>query len=57
MHCAKCMIRAKLWDAGAWPAQSELGTLAQAIGAQGGLGEWVEEMHALSENDKVTRLY
>lgn len=57
MHCAKCMIRAKLWEAGAWPAQSELGTLAQAIGAQGGLGEWVEEMHALSENDKVTRLY
>lgn len=57
MHCAKCMIRSKLWQPSAWPDQIGLGTLAQAIVAQGGLRESVEEMHAIIENDKVTRLY
>ena len=57
MHCAKCMIRSKLWEPSAWPDQSSLPSLAQALVEQGGLRESVEEMHALLENDKVTRLY
>lgn len=57
MHCAKCMIRSKLWDPDAWPDRSGLSSLAQAMVEQGGLREAVEEMHALIENDKVTRLY
>jgi uncharacterized protein len=57
MHCAKCMIRSKLWEPGAWPDQSGLPSLAQALVEQGGLRESVEEIHALLENDKVTRLY
>jgi uncharacterized protein len=57
MHCAKCVIRSKLWEPQAWPDQSGLASLAQAIVEQGGLRESVEEVHALIENDKVARLY
>ncbi len=57
MHCAKCMIRSKLWDPLAWPDQSGLASLAQAIVDQGQLRESVEEVHSMIENDKVMRLY
>ena len=57
MHCAKCMIRSKRWEHGAWPDPSGLGSFAQALVEQGGLRESIEEMHALIENDKVTQLY
>jgi uncharacterized protein len=57
MHCAKCVIRSKLWDPQAWPDQSGLASLAQAIVEQAQLRETVEEIHAIIENDKVARLY
>jgi uncharacterized protein len=57
MHCAKCIIRSKLWEPQAWPDHSGLATLAQAIVDQARLDQPVEEVHALIENDKVTRLY
>jgi PPOX class probable FMN-dependent enzyme len=57
MHCAKCMIRSKLWEPLAWPDQSGLPSLAQALVDQGQLRESVEEVHALIEKDKAMRLY
>lgn len=57
MHCAKCVIRSKLWEPDAWPDRSGLASLAQALVDQGRLRESVEEVHALIENDKLTRLY
>jgi uncharacterized protein len=57
LHCAKCVIRSKLWEPQAWPDQSGLASLAQAIVEQAQLSQSVEEVHALIENDKVARLY
>ncbi len=57
MHCAKCVIRSKLWEPAHWPDRSGLASLAQALVEQGRLSQSVDEMHALIENDKVTRLY
>jgi PPOX class probable FMN-dependent enzyme len=57
MHCAKCVIRSHLWEPGKWPEQRDLASLAQALVDQAGLSESVEEVHAMIENDKVTRLY
>jgi predicted pyridoxine 5'-phosphate oxidase superfamily flavin-nucleotide-binding protein len=57
LHCAKCVIRSKLWDSAAWPQLDGLASLARAIVDQGKLAESVEELHALIEKDKRERLY
>jgi PPOX class probable FMN-dependent enzyme len=57
LHCAKCVIRSRLWDSHAWPQVDGLATLAQAIVEQAKLAESVEEIHALIEKDKRERLY
>jgi len=57
LHCAKCVIRSKLWDSAAWPQLDGLASLARAIVDQGKLTESIEEMHALIEKDKRERLY
>jgi uncharacterized protein len=57
MHCAKCVIRSKLWEPQAWPDRSGLASLAQAIVDQAQLSQSVQEIEALIENDKVERLY
>jgi len=51
------VIRSKLWEPQAWPDHSDLASLAQAIVEQARLSQSVEEVHAIIENDKVTRLY
>lgn len=56
-HCGKCIIRSGLWSQDRWPDASGLPTLAEAMVLQGALDESVEEMHALIENDAVSRLY
>jgi len=56
-HCAKCVIRSKLWDRSAWPELTGLASLAHAIVDQGKLEESVEEVHALIEKDARERLY
>jgi PPOX class probable FMN-dependent enzyme len=56
-HCAKCVIRSKLWESKYWPETTGLPTLAQAMVDQGNLKESVEEMHALIEKDAQDRLY
>jgi uncharacterized protein len=57
LHCAKCVIRSKLWESKFWPEIAGLPTLAQAMVDQGKLAESVEEMHALIEKDARERLY
>ena len=56
-HCDKCVIRAKLWDAGAWPELAGLPSLARTMVDGGKLEESLEEMQALIEKDARERLY
>jgi PPOX class probable FMN-dependent enzyme len=56
-HCAKCVIRSKLWESSSWPDLDGLASLAQAMVDQGKLDESLEEMEALIEKDKRERLY
>lgn len=56
-HCAKCVIRSRLWDSGAWPAAAGLPSLARAIVDQARLEQSVEEVQALLEKDARERLY
>jgi PPOX class probable FMN-dependent enzyme len=56
-HCAKCVIRSKLWESSSWPDLKGLPSLAQAMVDQGKLEESVEEMEALIEKSNRERLY
>jgi PPOX class probable FMN-dependent enzyme len=56
-HCAKCVIRSKLWDQGAWPELAGLPSLARTMVDGGKLEESLEEMQALIEKDARERLY
>ena len=56
-HCAKCVIRSKLWDEGAWPELAGLPSLARTMVDGGKLEESLEEMQALIEKDARERLY
>ena len=56
-HCAKCVIRSKLWDSTDWSNLAGLASLAQAMVDQGKLEESLEEMQALIERDAKERLY
>ncbi len=56
-HCAKCVIRSKLWETRFWPDLAGLSSLAQAMVDQGKLEESLEEMQALIEKSNRERLY
>jgi uncharacterized protein len=56
-HCAKCVIRSKLWDSNSWPELEGFPTLAQAMVSQGKLEDSVEEMQAIIEKSERERLY
>ncbi|HEU5283232.1 MAG TPA: pyridoxamine 5'-phosphate oxidase family protein [Burkholderiales bacterium] len=56
-HCAKCVIRSRLWDSGSWPDATGLASLAQVIVDQAKPAESVEEMQAFLERDVRERLY
>jgi PPOX class probable FMN-dependent enzyme len=64
-HCAKCVIRSKLWQEGAWEEQESDATdptqedtlLARAMVEQGGLPLSVSEMQEIITDDEATRLY
>ena len=55
LHCAKCIIRSKLWSHGAPGPDDRL--LATAMVEHGGLPLTVEDMHAFIVDDEVNRLY
>jgi PPOX class probable FMN-dependent enzyme len=56
-HCAKCVIRSRLWDSDSWPDATGLASLAQVIVDQAKPAESVEEMQAFLERDVRERLY
>jgi len=56
-HCAKCVLRSRLWDTAHWPDLAGLPTLAQAMVDAGKLAETPEEMQALIDKDQQERLY
>ena len=56
-HCAKCVIRSKLWESDQWPDLAGQSSLAQAMVDQAKLSETVAEMQAIIERDARERLY
>ena len=56
-HCAKSVVRAKLWTPDAWPPLDGLPSLAQTMVDGGRLKESVEEMQAIVDKDARDRLY
>ena len=57
IHCGKCMIRSRLWEAQSWPSDDALPSQAQCLIAHGRLAEGVEEVQASIELARQTRLY
>lgn len=56
-HCAKCVIRSKLWEPDSWPDLAGLPTLAQTMVDHGKLEKSVDEMQSIIEGDAQNRLY
>lgn len=56
-HCAKCLIRSRLWDRGSWPDLDGLASLAQTVVDAGKLEETVAEVQAVIDRDVRERLY
>jgi len=56
-HCAKCMLRSKIWLHEQWESTDDLPSLAQTMVDAANLKESVEEMEALIEKDEQNGLY
>ena len=56
-HCAKCIVRSKLWSPENWPILDGLPSLAQTMVDGGRLKESVGEMQAIIDKDEQERLY
>jgi len=57
IHCAKCIVRSKLWDPLHWPDLEGLPSLAQAIVEQAKLDASPAQVQAFIDNDERERLY
>ena len=57
LHCAKCIIRSKLWADVDLDAERKAPTLAKSMVDHGKLDLSYEEMDAIIKNDEKTRLY
>jgi uncharacterized protein len=57
MHCAKCIIRSKLWANIDTDSERIAPTLAKSIVDSGKLDKSYEEMNQIIKNDEETRLY
>ena len=62
MHCAKSMVRSKMWHPDHWPDASDVPSLAEAMVAHGkllerGLVTDTGEMQAIIDDDRENRLY
>jgi len=56
-HCAKCVIRSKLWDSDHWPDPAGLPSLARAVIDHAKLTDSVEAVQAVIEDSYRNRLY
>ena len=57
LHCAKCIIRSKLWKNVDSNAERKAPTLAKSMVDHGKLDKSYEEMDEIIKNDENTRLY
>ncbi len=57
VHCPKCMVRSKLWNAEYWVDSSGTASIVQAMIAHAKLDSTPEELKAQMESAGVTRLY
>jgi PPOX class probable FMN-dependent enzyme len=56
-HCAKSMIRSKLWETDHWPDLDGLPSIARMMVDHGKLPMSVEEMQALADDSYRSKLY
>ncbi len=56
-HCAKCVIRSKIWDSDHWVDLEGLPSLAQILVDHGKLSDSVEEMQVMIDQSYRDRLY
>ncbi|MGD1911010.1 MAG: pyridoxamine 5'-phosphate oxidase family protein [Rivularia sp. (in: cyanobacteria)] len=56
-HCAKCMLRSKIWQYDDWESIDDLPSLAQTMVDAANLKESVEEMQELIQQDEREGLY
>jgi PPOX class probable FMN-dependent enzyme len=57
IHCPKCVVRSKLWQADEWPDSSETASIDEAMIAHAKLDMTPEELEALAEKEGLTQLY
>ena len=57
LHCAKALMRSKLWDDDYRIARAELPSYAQMLKDQGVTTQSVEELQASIDESYKTRLY
>jgi PPOX class probable FMN-dependent enzyme len=57
MHCAKCMVRSKLWQPEEWPSLDGLPTLAEAMKDAAAIPAPIEVVEGLIQQDQDDRLY
>ncbi len=57
MHCAKCMLRSKLWQPEAWPDHAGTPSMAEMMVKSGGLEFTTGEMQAIIDKSQRERLY
>ena len=57
IHCAKCVIRSKLWNPRHWPDLEGVPSLARAIVDQARMTRTPEEVQAFIDADQRERLY
>lgn len=56
-HCAKCVIRSRLWDSDHWPDPTGLPSLARAVIDHAKLTDSVEAVQAVIDDSYRNRLY
>ncbi|KPM47302.1 pyridoxamine 5'-phosphate oxidase family protein [Jiulongibacter sediminis] len=57
MHCAKCMIRSKLWSTDSEPQERTIPTLAQTLVDHSQMEMDIQELDEAIKNDEETNLY
>ncbi|MBM6619574.1 pyridoxamine 5'-phosphate oxidase family protein [Bacillus suaedaesalsae] len=57
IHCAKALIRSKLWSSETWPNRKELPTMATIVKAHAELKESTVEIEESLQESYTTRLY
>lgn len=56
-HCAKCVIRSRLWEPGQWPSLDGLPSLAETMKDAASIPAPIEVVEGLVKEDEDQRLY